>query len=147
MIRPGTQNILGVFAFNKALDVLDRLGEVERQRLAGLKHYFLDQLKVRKVSFIQYGAGSPCLVNTCNVAFGEKSGEMIATNLDLAGFAVGTGAACSTGSIDASHVLLAMGYSEKEALRGIRFSFGFATDKEAIDALISELEYVISDEA
>ena len=144
LLRPGTQNVAGIHAFGLAIDVVTQLGEAEQQRLASLKQYFLDQLAKAGISFHHYGANTDTLINTCNLAFGNHTGERVATNLDLVGFAVGTGAACSTGSIDASHVLLAMGYSEEEALRGLRFSMGYATDQVAIDALVDALKAIVS---
>lgn len=142
MLRAGTQNVCAAVGFAEAVRVLKQLGETEMARLAALKTYFLEQLHFHQVPFKLNGDLKNSLVNTLNLSFSDWSGERVCTNLDLAGFCVSTGAACSTGSVDASHVLLAMGQAPKEALQGVRISFGFATQKSDIDTLINALKHL-----
>jgi cysteine desulfurase len=82
------------------------------------------------------GAGAPRVPNTSNICFDGIDGEALVIALDLRGFAVSTGAACSSGAVEPSHVLLATGLSEEQARSTIRISLGKTNTREQIDALI-----------
>src|SRR5262249_49428181 len=87
------------------------------------------------------GAGIDRVSNTTNIRFDHIEGESLVIALDLKGLAVSTGAACSSGAIEPSHVLLAMGLRSTEARSSIRFSLGKQTTEEDIDfalALVPE---------
>ena len=87
------------------------------------------------------GEGAPRVPNTSNIHFDHIEGEALVIALDLKGLAVSTGAACSSGAIEPSHVLLAMGLKPERARSSIRFSLGKQTTEEDIDfalALVPE---------
>src|SRR5581483_7436139 len=82
------------------------------------------------------GAGSPRTPNTTNIYFDGLEGEALVIALDLEGFAVSSGSACSSGAVEPSHVLLAMGLPRERARASLRFSLGRSNTKEQVDALI-----------
>jgi cysteine desulfurase len=87
------------------------------------------------------GAGLPRVPNTTNIRFDHIEGEALVIALDLKGLAVSTGAACSSGAIEPSHVLMAMGLRRDQARSSIRFSLGKQTTEDDIDfalALVPE---------
>ena len=134
--RPGTENVAGAAAFAEALDLA-----VCRQ--PGHRRYAVCAInsKIRSATALDdidvNGATVERLPNTSSVHFAGLEGEALVIALDLKGFAVSTGSACSSGSIEPSHVLLAMGHSKEEARRSVRFSFGRGNTAESTDALAS----------
>ncbi len=89
-------------------------------------------------------AGACRLPNTSNVLFRGVSAEALVIALDMRGMAVSTGSACSSGSVEPSHVLLAMGLSEEEAKSSVRFSFGRGNLAEDVKALVAALVEVVT---
>jgi cysteine desulfurase len=84
------------------------------------------------------------LVNTLNVGFAGATGEGLLMGLDLAGIAVSTGSACAAGSIEPSHVLLALGCDEAAAKSAIRFSVGKDTTEQDIDRVLEVLPRIVN---
>jgi cysteine desulfurase len=87
------------------------------------------------------------LANTLNVSFPGCDGETLLMGLDLEGVAASSGSACMVGSIQASHVLLAMGVPEERARATVRFSLGRSTTGEGIDAALAALRSVLARQA
>ena len=83
------------------------------------------------------GAGAPRVPNTTNICFSHIEGESLVIALDLKGLAVSTGAACSSGAIEPSHVLIAMGLRPEQARASIRFSLGKQTTEEDVDLALA----------
>jgi cysteine desulfurase len=83
------------------------------------------------------GAGAPRVSNTSNVYFDSIDGEPMVISLDLKGLAVSTGAACSSGALEPSHVLLAMGLRPDRARASVRFSLGKQSTSEEVDFALS----------
>ena len=86
------------------------------------------------------GGGANRTPNTANIYFDGVDGEAMLIALDLRGFAVSTGSACSSGAVTPSHVLTAMGLSADRARSSLRFSLGRSTTGEQVDALIEAVE-------
>ena len=119
--RPGTENVPAALAFAQATELaMAAQGEF----VATLRHQFETQLLGRLADIQVNGAQSPRLPNTSNILFRGVSAEALVIALDMRQMAVSTGAACSSGSLEPSHVLLAMGLTREEARSSIRFSFG-----------------------
>jgi cysteine desulfurase len=133
--RPGTENVAGAAALAEALDlaVADNLAAAAQ----GLRDRFERKICTALEDIRVNGAEAARLPNTSSVHFAGLAGEALVIALDLKGFAVSTGSACSSGSIEPSHVLLAMGHSKEEARRSVRFSFGRGNTAESTDALAS----------
>jgi cysteine desulfurase len=131
--RAGTENVAGAAAFGRAVQLTDV--EAEARLVAELRAGFEDQL-CSSLSDIEI-VGDPAirLPNTSNIYFGGVEGEALVIALDLKGFSVSTGAACSSGSIEASHVLLAMGRTAGRARRCVRFSFGRCNNQQEAEML------------
>ncbi len=104
--RAGTENVVGAMAFAKAVEMLDRTAPV---RVEALRNEFEARILRSGVRAQINGLDAPRLPNTSNICFPGVSAENLLIALDLKGIAVSTGSACSSGSLEPSHVLLAMG--------------------------------------
>jgi cysteine desulfurase len=141
--RPGTENVAAAVGFGVAAT----LAAQERERNAAHSLYLTTRLwegireRVPHVSL----NGPECdrLANTLNVGFAGATGEGLMMGLDLAGIAVSTGSACAAGSIEPSHVLLALGRDEAAAKSAIRFSVGRDTTDQEIDRVLEVLPGVV----
>jgi cysteine desulfurase len=137
--RGGTENVAAIAGFGAACAVARaRLPECG-PRLAALRERLFAGLCARVAGVRRNGSAAHVLPNTLNVAFEGVAGEILAEALDGEGIAVSTGAACASGSLEPSPVLLAMGRSEAEARASLRFSLGFDTDEAAIDEVLAVL--------
>lgn len=136
-LRAGTQNTLSIAALETAAKIAHQTQEETAHHTKALKEAILSALKIPGLKI--NGDPENSLPNTLNITIPGKTGESIMMNLDLEGIAISTGSACSTGSIDPSHTLLAMGLSEKDALSSIRISLGTTTTESDIAKLTSTL--------
>jgi cysteine desulfurase len=138
--RPGTENVPGIVAFGAACELAGRTLAAESERLAALRDR-LENSVLGRISGVgvsgRYATRTP---NTSNIYFDGVDGEAMVIALDLRGFAVSTGSACSSGAITPSHVLTALGLSADRARSSLRFSLGRATTAEQVDALVDALE-------
>ncbi|MGA2132969.1 MAG: cysteine desulfurase family protein [Bryobacteraceae bacterium] len=134
--RPGTENVPGAAAFGCAAGIACGDLEEEARRVGGLRDRLesaiLDRLPHTGVN----GHRAARTPNTTNLYFDYLEGEALVIALDLRGFAVSSGAACSSGAVEPSHVLLALGLSPDRARASIRFSLGRDTTQEQVDALV-----------
>jgi cysteine desulfurase len=128
-LRAGTENVAGIAALGEAAARHGADPSVLRDRL---EQGILARVPGAKVN----GAGAPRTPNTTNIRFEGVAGEALVIALDLAGFAVSTGAACSSGAVEPSHVLTAMGLTAAEARGSMRFSLGLGNDVAQVDLLI-----------
>jgi cysteine desulfurase len=134
--RAGTENVPGIAALGAAAAELLTHGAEDSARLAVLRDRLEAGLFAR-VPDVQLNSGdAPRLANTANLRFAGLQGEALVIALDLAGFAVSSGAACSSGAVEPSHVLVAMGLTPAEARASIRFSLGLGNDEAQVDALV-----------
>jgi cysteine desulfurase len=134
--RAGTENVPGIVGLGKAAD-LARAG-LERgddRKVAAMRDRIEQALGEIDSAGIN-GAGAPRVANTTNWYFDSIEGEALVIALDLKGLAVSTGAACSSGAIEPSHVLLAMGLPAERARASIRFSLGKQNTDEEVDFAI-----------
>jgi cysteine desulfurase len=124
--RAGTENVVGAIGFAVALDIPK-------------PQFFRDEFEERVLSALPgayvNGSASPRLPNTSSITFPDVSGESMVIALDMKGMAVSSGSACSSGSTDPSHVLLAMGLSRDAARSSVRFSFGRGNTRQDTEAL------------
>jgi cysteine desulfurase len=139
-LRPGTENLPGIVGFGVAAELI---GEslAAQPRVAALRDRL--QQGVVAMGARVHGAGASRVANTLSAAFPGVSGEIITTALDLAGIAASTGAACSSGSIKPSPVLLALGLTRAEAAEGVRFSLGVDTTDADIEAVLAALPTIV----
>jgi cysteine desulfurase len=141
--RPGTENVAGIVGVGKAAELAQLNLESEAQRLSSLRDR-LEETILPKVphAFIN-GDRTRRLPNTCNIRFEHVEGEGFVIAMDLKGIACSTGAACSSGSVEPSHVLTAIGLSRDQARSSIRFSLGRLTTSEDIDYALEILPDVV----
>jgi len=134
--RPGTENVPGAVALGRAAEWLAENQDAEAERLRalrdGLERALLDRVPACGVN----GAGAPRTPNTSNMYFDGIAGEALVIALDLKGFAVSGGAACSSGAVEPSHVLTAIGLSPERARSSIRFSLGRLNTAGQVEALV-----------
>lgn len=131
--RAGTENVAAAVAFSRALDVANRATAFTELEM--LRDRFERTVLAECPGIEVNAAGVARLPNTSNLYFDGVDGESLVIALDLKGFAVSSGAACSSGSVEPSHVLLAMGRSHQEARRCVRFSFGLGNTPAEVDEL------------
>jgi cysteine desulfurase len=143
-LRPGTENVAAIVGFGAAAE-LARAELADRaalwRRLTGL---LLERLR-REVPDAVVQSHEPRVANTLNLRFPGAEGEAVLLGLDLAGIAVSTGSACSSGAPEASHVLLAMGLTQAEAEESIRVSLHAGSTENDVNAVVNALSRVVKD--
>ncbi len=133
--RPGTENVPGAAAFGRAAEIAAADLNAESVRLAALRDR-LESAFLQRVPDAGVNAGcAPRTPNTTNLYFDGVEGEALVIALDLRGFAVSSGSACSSGAVEPSHVLLALGQPAERARASIRCSLGRGNTAEQVDAL------------
>lgn len=133
--RPGTENVPAAAGLVAAADALRAHADDWHAALAHKRAVFLDALAEQVADFELRGDPEHALPNTLNVAFPGIDGEDFLLAIDLEGVAASSGSACTAGSLEPSHVVLAMGYEHDDARRSVRFSFGPSTsDEEIVEA-------------
>jgi len=142
--RAGTENVAGIVGLGRAAEIA-RLGleQGEDQRLAGLRDRW-EKTVVEKIEAVGVnGGGAPRVPTTSSIWYDFIEGEAMVIAMDLKGVALSTGAACSSGAIEPSHVLTAMGLSPERARASIRFSLGKQNTAEDVDYALSVLPEVV----
>ena len=141
--RAGTENTIGIIGFGKAIEMIKNEMPEITQKLLNLKEKLKNGI-INKIPSVKLnGHPKDCVPNTLNVSFEGAEGEAILLYLDLEGIAVSTGSACSSGSLEPSHVLLGMGVQAERAHGSIRFSMGRDTTDADIDYVLNKLPMVI----
>lgn len=137
--RAGTENVAALVGFGVAAEVAKQKLSSEGERLAALR----DRLEAGILAAVpgseRNGAASPRVPNTANLSIDRVESESLLIGLDLAGIAVSSGSACSSGTLEPSHVLKAMGLSHGRTLGSIRFSLGASNTDADIDHVIGVL--------
>ena len=141
-IRPGTENVAAIAGFGRAVEILKDGHEEEVSRVLKLRNRLEGGLKKMTGVHVN-GHETKRIYNTLNISFEGLDGETLLMNLDLKNIYASTGSACTAGSVEASHVLIAMGIEEKWTRAPIRFSLGRFTTEEEIDYVISEIPPMI----
>lgn len=138
--RAGTENTAGIAGFGKAVAIAQAERERESARLTALRDGLVAALREAIPDVHLNGpADSRRLPNNVNVSIPGVEGSAVLMNLDRAGICASSGSACSSGSIEPSHVLRALGLSDDLAASGIRFSLGRSTTREQLDQVVSEM--------
>jgi cysteine desulfurase len=135
--RAGTENVPGIVGLGKAAELALRGFETGEDRQIAKLRDRLESAILEKVEAADVnGRGAPRVPNTSNIYFDYIEGEALIISLDLKGLAVSTGAACSSGAIEPSHVLTAMGLRADRARASIRFSLGKQNTADDVDFAI-----------
>lgn len=141
--RAGTENLPAIAGFGRACVLAQESLAVEAVRLRALRDRLEDGLRTRFPDVRLNGHPEQRLPNTLNVSFPGVAALPLVLNLDLLGIAISAGSACSSGSTEPSHVLLAMGQSPEDARRGVRFSLGATTTAAEVDATLAALTQIL----
>ena len=142
--RAGTENVASIVGFHEAVLIASEARPAKREKFVELKETLLEKLHDGQVEFNINGSLEYCLPHVLNLSFPGTSVEAMLVNLDLAGVAVSSGSACTAGSIEPSHVLVAMFGKQSERLtNSIRFSFGYTTTKEAVSKAAEEIAKIV----
>lgn len=141
--RPGTENVPGIVAIGKAAELARKLLADDAARIGPLRDRLESALLERIPNAHVNGDRSRRVPNTTNVSFAGAGGEALLISLDLQGIECSTGAACSSGSTEPSHVLLASGLSRDDARSSLRFSLGRPTKAAEIDRAIAIIPGVV----
>jgi len=141
--RAGTENVPGIVGLGQAARLaLDRLPEM-RQRVAELRDLLEDRVRERVPGVRVNGSVEHRLPNISNMSFEGIEGEAAVIAMDLEGVAVSTGSACSSGSLEPSHVLTAMGLRSEAVQGSLRFSLCYHDTREDIERAVVALARVI----
>lgn len=138
--RAGTTNAAGIVGLADALERANKEMEEHNKRIKELRDYFIKKVETEIPYSYLNGGKEKRLVSNINFSFDFIEGESILMQLDLNGIAVSSGSACSSGSLEASHVVLAIGRPIEQAHSSIRFSLGKETTKEDINFTIKTLK-------
>jgi cysteine desulfurase len=145
--RPGTENVPLVVGFAKAVELAVAEMHTECARLTALRDDLEARVRSEFPSVIVNGHPTNRLPHILNISFDSREvsieGEMLLMNMDLRGIAVTSGSACTSGSIQPSHVLLAMGRDANTAKATLRFAFGRSNTQEDVDYVIESLHAVL----
>jgi len=135
--RAGTVNVPGIIGMAKALELAIELMEEDKARIESLRNYFEERLsEALEITITAKNAAR--LYNTSNLCFKSTDSQQIMLAIG-AKVAASRGSACSSGKIEPSHVLTAMGISEEDALSAIRFSFGRYTTQHEVDKALEHI--------
>jgi cysteine desulfurase len=141
--RAGTENLPGIVGLGAAAEIArEGLANGSMQRLGALRDR-LENAILKLDETLVNGAGAPRVPNTTNIQINHIEGEALVIALDLKGVAVSTGAACSSGAIEPSHVLTAMGLTPDQARSSIRFSLGKHNTEADVDFAVSVIPEVV----
>ena len=137
--RAGTENVAGIVGLGVAAQIARAKMDEEARRLGALRDRLEDGILAVVSGTAINGSRSPRVPNTTNISFDRIEAESLLIALDLAGVAVSTGSACSSGTLEPSHVLKAMGLSPHRTQNSIRFSLGAATTEADVERVIAVL--------
>ena len=141
--RGGTENVAGIVGLGKACEIASRDMEREIAQLTRLRDR-LEKGLIKRIEHVYVnGDRENRLPNTTNISFEFVEGESLLLNLDMKGIAASSGSACTSGSLEPSHVLMAMGMSHELSHGSVRFSLGRINTEEDVDYLIEEMPPIV----
>ena len=141
--RSGTENVAGIVGLGKAIEIADKNLDEHIKKLTDLRNYYFSQLKEKIPNCKINGSIEKRLPGNANVSFPNVDGEELLLKLDEKGICASTGSACSSGSSNPSHVLVAIGLDKDFANGALRITLGDDNTKEDIDFLVEQLLKII----
>ncbi len=142
--RAGTENVPGIVGFATALELANKNMEAHHKKLSNLRDRALKGITDRIPHIRVNGSMEKRLPGNLNVSFRFVEGESVLLMLDMKGIKASSGSACTSGSLDPSHVLLAIGLPHEIAHGSLRMSFGDINTEEEVDFLIDSLDEIIN---
>lgn len=144
-LRAGTENLPGIVGIGRAIELATANLDENARRITALRDKLTDGILERIPDARINGHRTQRLPNNCNVSIRYIEGEAMLLRLDLAGIAASSGSACTSGSLDPSHVLLAIGLPHEIAHGSLRLTLGADTTEKDIDAVLDTLPGIVSD--
>lgn len=142
--RAGTENVPGIVGFSKAIELAQQEIHIEVERLTRLRNRLIDGI-LKRIEYSRLnGHAVKRLPNNVNITIDFVEGESMCLNLDLQGICASTGSACSSSSLEPSHVLLAMGLPHEQAHSSVRFTLGKWNTEEDIHQVIEVLPKIVA---
>ena len=142
--RAGTENVASIVGLGKAIELAYNNLEEHNKKIKELRDYYVEQVK-RKIPYIKInGDMEKRLPGNSNISFRFIEGESLLLNLDLKGICASSGSACTSGSLDPSHVLLAIGLPHEIAHGSLRITIGKYNTKDEVDYLIECLVEIVN---
>lgn len=141
--RAGTENVPAIVGFGEAVRRMLPEREAEAARLTSLRDLFLDALRRRLPHLVLNGHPTERLPNNLNVSFPGLDAETLLLALDRAGISASSGSACTSGSIEPSHVLTAMGLPDDRVRSAIRLTLGRSTTREQVGRAVDILAGIV----
>ncbi len=141
--RPGTENMPGIVGFGKAAEIAAGELEGEMERLAALRDKLIKGIEERIPDIRVNGHRTKRLPGSVNISFRYVEGESLLLSLDMKGIAASSGSACTSGSLDPSHVLLAIGLPHEIAHGSLRMTLGRSNSEEDIDYVLEALPEIV----
>jgi cysteine desulfurase len=141
--RAGTENVPGIVGLGKAVEIRGRDMKAEGERVSALRDRMWDGIRARVPDVRLNGHPTERLPGTANICYRNVESESIVLGLDLKGIAVSAGSACTAGSVEPSHVLVAMGVPLDWAMGAVRSSLGRSTTAEDVDYVVESVVEVV----
>lgn len=138
--RAGTENVIGIIALGKAIELLNKDIDNNNNKLIELKSYMINKIQNNLTDYIINGDIDKRILNNINLSFKNIDGESLLLALDLDGICVSSGSACHSDLMEPSHVLRAIGVPNDYISGTLRISFGKNTTKKEIDYLIEKIK-------
>lgn len=142
--RAGTENVAGIVGLGKAIEIAYKNFDKYNEKLTTLRDYYISQVEKRIPDIKVNGDRINRLPGNANISFKGIEGEALLLNLDLKGICASSGSACSTGSLNPSHVLMAIGLPHEIAHGSLRTTFGDENTKEDVDYLVDSLVEIVA---
>lgn len=141
--RAGTENVAGIVGLGKAIEIAYKNFDKYNEKLTTLRDYYISQVEAKIPKVKLNGDRIKRLPGNANISFKGIEGESLLLNLDLKGICASSGSACSTGSLNPSHVLMAIGLPHEIAHGSLRTTFGDENTKEDVDYLVDNLVEIV----
>ena len=144
MRRAGTENVPGIVGLGKAIELATANIKEKQEKLIALRHRYIKKV-LETVPYSRLnGHPTERLAGNANISFEYIEGEGLLLSLDMKGIAASSGSACTSGSLDPSHVLLAIGLKHEQAHGSLRTSFGEDTTVEDIDYMVDAIAEIVA---
>lgn len=142
--RAGTENVPGIVGIAKACEIAMTEMEERMKKETELRDYLIERI-LKEIPYTRLnGHSKKRLPNNVNISFQFVEGESILIMLDMAGICASSGSACTSGSVDPSHVLLAIGLPHEIAHGSLRLTIGYENTKEEMDTVVDNLKRIIT---
>ncbi|MFP4457016.1 MAG: cysteine desulfurase NifS [Clostridia bacterium] len=142
-IRPGTESVANIVGMQKALELAVSEMEETNERIKYLRNKLINEVEKNISEVVLNGHREKRLANNANISFLYIEGEALILSLDAKGVAVSSGSACTSGSLDPSHVLMSMGMDHQQAHGSLRMTLGRSTTEEDIDYVLEVLPEIV----